>query len=209
MNKQALDKWFLRVLNTVLIGAIITFLSLLFAGIAQAAPNCERHMDDDQIALACNIYWEAHTEGYEGMLAVATVTMNRVASPRYPNTVSEVVWQRKQFSWTHDGLYDRPEYRPTWKQALQIASLFTITKHRKAILCPTATQINAAMLGWPDPGCEAYQTLVKNHTVIASLLDPTGGSLYYHADYVEPYWVDPRFLKVKIGAHIFYAQARI
>ncbi len=35
--------------------------------------------------------------------------------------------------------------------------------------------------------------------------DPTAGALYYHADYVEPYWSKLLGAGEKIGAHIFYA----
>ncbi|WP_373687376.1 cell wall hydrolase [Zooshikella harenae] len=40
------------------------------------------------------------------MLAVAEVTMNRVESHQWPNQVCQVVYQRKQFSWTHDDISD-------------------------------------------------------------------------------------------------------
>jgi spore germination cell wall hydrolase CwlJ-like protein len=54
--------------------------------------------------LANNIYYEAGNQGYEGRLAVATVTMNRVKNSRFPKTVCGVVYQRTsagcQFSWT-------------------------------------------------------------------------------------------------------------
>lgn len=50
--------------------------------------------------LAKNIYYEAPDESYEGKLAVATVTMNRVDNDYYPDTVCEVVYQPYQFSWT-------------------------------------------------------------------------------------------------------------
>jgi len=53
--------------------------------------------------LAKNIYHEAKGEGSLGWLAVGMVTMNRVYSKRYPNTVCEVVYQNNgkvyQFSW--------------------------------------------------------------------------------------------------------------
>lgn len=176
---------------------------------AFAAPNCEEHMDDDRIALACNIYWEARTETIEGMRAVIAVTMNRVASDKFPNTVHEVVWQRRQFSWTHDGKVDRPRNRPTWKQSLRMARRFTVTREYVKGLCPTATQIIAAMLDRPDPGCETYRNLVNTHIYLASLVDNTMGSLYYHADYVQPYWVLEDYKAVKIGRHIFYTEARI
>ena len=58
----------------------------------------------DMKCMADNLHWEAKVDGVAGMAAVASVVMNRVASPRYPNTVCKVVYQRKQFSWT---LYKR------------------------------------------------------------------------------------------------------
>jgi spore germination cell wall hydrolase CwlJ-like protein len=166
-------------------------------------------MDDDRIALACNIYWEARTETYEGRLAVVAVTMNRVASPNYPDTVREVVWQRKQFSWTHDGLYDTPRHRRSWQEALKMASRFTVTKQKRQAICPTANQIMAEILGRPDPGCAPYKTLVNIHVVIAQQEDPTGGALFYHAHYVEPRWADEKNLTKVIGAHLFYARALV
>jgi N-acetylmuramoyl-L-alanine amidase len=60
------------------------------------------------MCLALNMFYEARNQPIEGQLMVAQVTLNRVASDRYPNTVCEVVWQKKQFSWTHDGLSDEP-----------------------------------------------------------------------------------------------------
>jgi hypothetical protein len=54
--------------------------------------------------LTKNIYYEAATESYEGKLAVAQVTLNRVNHPKFPDTVCGVVYQRTsnvcQFSWT-------------------------------------------------------------------------------------------------------------
>ena len=43
--------------------------------------------------LALNIYHEARSERTAGMWAVADVTINRVKSISYPNTVCEVVYQ--------------------------------------------------------------------------------------------------------------------
>jgi spore germination cell wall hydrolase CwlJ-like protein len=176
---------------------------------AYSAPNCEHAKDDDRIALACNIYWEARTESVQGMLAVVAVTMNRVESDRFPDTVHEVVWQNRQFSWTHDGKVDRPKHRPTWKQSLRIARRFTVTREQVQGMCPTATQVMAELLGRPDPGCQPYKNLVNIHILLAQGIDPTMGSLFYHADYVQPYWILETHRVVKIGRHIFYTEARI
>ena len=59
--------------------------------------------------LAVAIFFEARAEPIEGMEAVANVIINRVEDSRYPDTVCDVVWEHKQFSWTHDGLTDDPE----------------------------------------------------------------------------------------------------
>lgn len=61
--------------------------------------------------LAQNVYWEAANEPYEGKVAVAQVTMNRLESGRYGKTICQVVFQRTkvyetvicQFSWTCSG----------------------------------------------------------------------------------------------------------
>jgi len=60
------------------------------------------------MCLALNMFFEARNEPLEGQLLVAEVTLNRVASKHYPDNVCDVVWQRKQFSWTHDGKHDDP-----------------------------------------------------------------------------------------------------
>jgi spore germination cell wall hydrolase CwlJ-like protein len=37
--------------------------------------------------------------------------------------------------------------------------------------------------------------------------DPTGGALWYHADYVNPYWREAFIAGPQIGRHIFYLNA--
>ena len=70
--------------------------------------------------MAKNIYFEAAVESTAGQLAVAQVTLNRVKSRHYPNSVCEVVYEgphtangfpkrdRCQFSWYCDGKGDDP-----------------------------------------------------------------------------------------------------
>jgi len=73
--------------------------------------------------LALNVYHEARGEPVEGKFAVAVVTLNRVRSSRFPDTMCRVVWQRGQFSWTHDGRSDTPYNPKAWSLALWIAEL--------------------------------------------------------------------------------------
>lgn len=41
-------------------------------------------------------------------------------------------------------------------------------------------------------------------TAAGVIEDPTGGAMWYHADYVEPYWAEAKKQVTKIGRHIFY-----
>ncbi len=81
--------------------------------------------------LALNIYWESRSEPLKGQLAVAGVTMNRVASKKFPDSICGVVKQggyyrkhRCQFSWQCDGQSDKPKEMKAWRSAQQLARLF-------------------------------------------------------------------------------------
>ena len=84
--------------------------------------------------LAMNIYHEARSESYDGQLAVATVTMNRVDSHKYPETVCGVVWQKNnkgcQFSWTCDGKSDRIRNQSAYSKAIDIAEKVLLNGER-------------------------------------------------------------------------------
>ena len=67
---------------------------------------------------AQNIYHESRGESNSGQIAVSNVVRNRVKSKHYPNTICEVVWQPKQFSWTHDGRSDDPTNRMAFVKAV-------------------------------------------------------------------------------------------
>lgn len=59
--------------------------------------------EEDRYLLANLIYCEAGNQPYEGQVAVGSVVVNRVLSSVYPNTVSGVIYQYKQFSPVLDG----------------------------------------------------------------------------------------------------------
>ncbi len=61
---------------------------------------------DETYLLACMVYVESGAESYEGQLGVANVIMNRVRSPLFPNTISEVIYQSGQFPGAHNGVLD-------------------------------------------------------------------------------------------------------
>jgi spore germination cell wall hydrolase CwlJ-like protein len=78
-------------------------------------------LDAQTICLAKNIYWEARGEPLIGQYAVASVTLNRVAHKRFPNTICRVVYQRNQFSWTITHKRARIRDVVAWQVAKYIA----------------------------------------------------------------------------------------
>lgn len=86
----------------------------------------EAPVTEDQRCLALSMYWEARGDGPEGMRAVGSVVLNRVASTDFPDSPCEVVYQGGekppcQFSWWCDGRSDRPRDRELWETALALA----------------------------------------------------------------------------------------
>jgi len=103
-----------------LVGSLVFAATLVFAERddrnARARAFHERSLD----CLARNVYYEARGEPSAGQYAVAEVTMNRKASPFYPKTVCEVVYQREAFSWTSLEGLEAPD-GAAWKRARTVA----------------------------------------------------------------------------------------
>lgn len=64
--------------------------------------------DDMVNLLARLVNGEARGEPYEGQVAVAAVILNRVKSPKFPNTIASVIYQKGQFSCVTDGQFNEP-----------------------------------------------------------------------------------------------------
>jgi spore germination cell wall hydrolase CwlJ-like protein len=112
--------------------------------------------------LTRNIYWEAASEPFEGKVAVAQVTMNRVASGKFGDSVCGVIYQKNvfyekvicQFSWVCETTHKvRPIHQPLWKESELVAKKVLLENFRL-------------------PGLQ--------------------NALYYHADYVSPGWKLPK-----------------
>ena len=73
---------------------------------------------------AQNVYFESQGEPGIGMVAVSQVVLNRVKDKRWPDTICEVVWQNKQFSWTHDVKSDRIPLGSTYQRRLWMKSVY-------------------------------------------------------------------------------------
>jgi spore germination cell wall hydrolase CwlJ-like protein len=108
--------------------------------------------------LAINIYREAGHEPFEGKVAVAQVTMNRVNAGQFGKDVCGVVYQKNvvmervvcQFSWACDQVHkNRPINPSAYNESMAVA--------KKVLL-------------------EGFR------------LDIMKEALYYHANYVNPRW---------------------
>lgn len=158
-----------RLLVLLVLVCILTLISLMVRSAVV------RQVQLEQLnCLALNIYHEARGEPEAGQYAVAEVTMNRVASDYYPDTICQVVYQqnwdsiRKRyvgaFSWTElDDRKTDPESR-AWRRARQIAHAIYFEK--------------------VEPRVE--------------------GAVFYHAKYTRPSWARKQIEVARIGRHIFY-----
>jgi len=123
--------------------------------------------------LALNVYFEARGEKAEGQLAVALVTMNRMKSRHYPDSVCGVVWQKRQFSWTHDGKSDHPTDMRAWKLAGKIAQL--------------------TYQGYSRLSTRARKALDLTR----------GALHFYAPSLASPYWAEVHSVTRVIGGHVF------
>lgn len=77
--------------------------------------------------LTRNIYYEAGYEPFEGKVAVAQVTLNRVASGKFPNDICKVVYQKDnaiglcQFSWYCNGAIKKPKNAAAYRESEIVA----------------------------------------------------------------------------------------
>jgi len=108
--------------------------------------------------LARNIYWEAASEPFEGKVAVAQVTTNRLESGKFADSICGVVYQKNvvyekvicQFSWYCEGNHKvRAMHPQMWKESQEVAKMVLLEGFR-----------------------------------LPSLKD----ALYYHATYISPNW---------------------
>ena len=112
--------------------------------------------EDDRYLLANLIYCEAGGEPYAGQLAVGAVVVNRVLSSVYPDTVTGVIYQNRQFS-------------PVASGRLAIA----LAENRATPACYQAA--DEAMSGVTNVGnCVYFRTPIEGLTGIS-----IGGHIFY------------------------------
>ena len=108
--------------------ARIQQIAKTYPGDSHKGLSVSTHLQNELRCLALNIYFEARSEPESGQRAVGHVVLNRVAHPRYPDSVCKVVQQggeqvlhRCQFSWWCDGQSDRPMNQQAWVKSLRLA----------------------------------------------------------------------------------------
>jgi N-acetylmuramoyl-L-alanine amidase len=129
---------------------------------------------DELICLALNDYWEARSESLAGRVAVAKVVLNRAMDRRFPQNLCKVVKENR----VRDALH-RCQF--SWYCDAKADTPFERKQWRMSL------KIAAAVLQ-------------KD----AAIPDPTGGALWYHADFTRPSWSAGYETTTIIGGHIFY-----
>jgi spore germination cell wall hydrolase CwlJ-like protein len=137
-------------------------------------------VDPKVACLTQNIYHEARNESTAGMLAVANVTLNRVKSNAFPNTICEVVYEAPHYITQQKGIYF--PYRHRCQFSWYCDGKSDEIKNMKKYV-------------------EIY---ILAEQAMQSKFDVTDGALFYHADYVDPDWNKSMTITAKIDAHIFY-----
>jgi spore germination cell wall hydrolase CwlJ-like protein len=79
-----------------------------------------RHTKNDVECLTKNIYYEARGEDHRGKYAVAHVTVNRLKTGYWGNSICKVVYAKAQFSWTLARKLPRPDSK-LWAESEAIA----------------------------------------------------------------------------------------
>lgn len=116
--------------------------------------------------LSKNIYYEAGGEPFEGKVAVAQVTMNRVESGQFPADVCKTIYQKNvvyervicQFSWACDrNTGSRPPNNANYRESEEVAKKVLLEEFR---------------------------------------LPALKEAMYYHADYINPGWRREKVAKI-------------
>lgn len=141
-------------------------------------------MEEDEsmqrYCMAQNIYFESANQSFAGRLAVAHVVINRMEDLQFPNTVCGVVYQAKTYvNWKGNEVPIRNQCQFSW-------------------YCDGLSDEPVDSKTWIKALYIADLALTKQYP------DITEGALWYHADYIYPYWADELEYVTQIEDHIFY-----
>jgi N-acetylmuramoyl-L-alanine amidase len=184
----------LRIFLSTLVSLVIVALSLQTLSAKQPQPQIiqnisalvfteetKREID----CLANNIFFEAAYEPKSGQKAVAFVTLNRMESKHFPNTVCGVVLQKNR--------------NPNTEKIVCQFSWYCEPNPKRIYYTRNLTNAQQKVYN------EIYELAAHVYLNREFLKDPTKGALFYHADYVSPGWRN-MIHTTTIGRHIFYVR---
>ncbi len=120
----------------------------------------------DLECLATNIYYEAGNQSFEGKVAVAQVTLNRLNDGRFGKSVCEVVYAKGLIS------------------GRMVCQFSWVCENKRRILNTQSPQYIESMQ-------VAKKVYLENFKLSALT-----NSLFFHADYVAPGWRKERIMKI-------------
>jgi spore germination cell wall hydrolase CwlJ-like protein len=134
----------------------------------------------DRYCMAQNIYFESANQSFAGKLAVAHVVINRMEDLQFPNTVCGVIYQAKTFTnWKGNEVPIRNQCQFSW-------------------YCDGKSDEPVDSKTW------IKSLYIADLALTGKYKDITEGALWYHADYILPYWADQLEYVTQIDDHIFY-----
>jgi len=156
--------------------------TILFLYLILAAGKAYASQEDsyDRYCMAQNIYFEAANQSFAGKLAVAHVVMNRVEDLQFPNEICDVIYQAKtRINWQGNEVPIRNQCQFSW-------------------YCDGKSDEPVDSKTW------IKSLFIADLALTGKYPDITEGSLWYHADFIYPYWADELQHVVKIDNHLFY-----
>lgn len=153
LNKIDFVPWISRFFKTVGFAAVAVAVVAVCNARLESLRNAQNAMPPGYVTAAeqtrqleCltrNIYWEAASEPFEGKVAVAQVTLNRMQSGKFPDSVCGVVYQKNvfyekvvcQFSWYCEGNQKmKPIHKPLWRESEEVAKKVLLEGFRLPVL---------------------------------------------------------------------------
>jgi N-acetylmuramoyl-L-alanine amidase len=166
------SKAILVVLMTIGVTGAVSLLtwavnSKLSSVIVAESSQITADVREKQLAcLAKNIYYEAGSEPFEGKIAIAQVTMNRVESGQFPNDVCQTIYQKNIF-------YEKVVCQFSW-------------------YCDRAATVKPIHKGNYDESMTAAKKVLLEGFRLPSLEK----ALYFHGDYINPGWKREKVAKI-------------
>ena len=156
--------------------------TILFLYLILAAGKAYASQEDsyDRYCMAQNIYFEAANQSFAGKLAVAHVVMNRVEDLQFPNEICGVIYQAKtRINWQGNEVPIRNQCQFSW-------------------YCDGKSDEPVDSKTW------IKSLFIADLALTGKYPDITEGSLWYHADFIYPYWADELQHVVTIDNQLFY-----